>query len=65
MNDINALLIASSTVKPMVRKEPSGAEKKRAKLKREFLANLMMSTPEDPEIQKKKGESKIFFYLTD
>lgn len=41
----------------MSRKEPSGAEKKRAKLKREFMANLIVSTPEDPEVQKKKNES--------
>lgn len=59
LNDINALFKASSTVKPVGRKEPSGAEKKRAKLKREFLANLMVSTPEDPETQKKKSESEL------
>lgn len=63
LNDINALLIASSTVKPSGRKEPSGAEKKRAKLKREFLANLMVSTPEDPEILKKKHESNYYNVL--
>lgn len=45
------------SVKPPVRKEPSGAEKKRAKLKREFLANLSVCAPEDPEIEKQKSES--------
>lgn len=58
MDSINALFAASSRIKPAVRKEPSGAEKKRAKIRREFLANLVVSAPEDPHEEKKKNESK-------
>jgi hypothetical protein len=56
-DDINELMRASSTVKTVPRKEPSGAEKKRAKLRREFLANLVMATPDDPEVQSQKEEN--------
>ncbi|XP_060537250.1 uncharacterized protein LOC132708723 isoform X2 [Cylas formicarius] len=48
--------IACSTPKPIPRKEPSGAEKKKARIQREFLANLSIATPEDPQSVKNKDE---------
>lgn len=51
---------ASCTVKSVTKKEPSGAEKKRAKIRREFIANLKMATPDDLKTQFQKEESKIF-----
>ncbi|CAH1126559.1 unnamed protein product [Ceutorhynchus assimilis] len=56
LKDMNALMVASSTLKPNIRKEPSGAEKKKNKLKKDFLANLSIATPDDPETEKHKNE---------
>ncbi|XP_044264202.1 uncharacterized protein LOC123011021 [Tribolium madens] len=56
-DDINELMIASSTVKSVTKKEPSGAEKKRAKMRREFIANIVMATPDNPETELQKEES--------
>lgn len=61
-------MIASSTVKATTKKEPSGAEKKRAKLRREYIANVAMTTPEDPEMEIQREECnfrpfRIFFGL--
>ncbi|CAG9863585.1 unnamed protein product [Phyllotreta striolata] len=61
-DDINALLIASSTVKPTPKKELSGGEKKKARFRKEFLANLNMCTPEGDEIGKKKSEMFALSY---
>ncbi|CAH0551760.1 unnamed protein product [Brassicogethes aeneus] len=61
LDDINALMIASSTVKPN-KKEPSGAEKKRAKIRREFLANIAICSPEDPELDTQKSEMFAMAY---
>ncbi|XP_008195801.2 uncharacterized protein mute [Tribolium castaneum] len=60
-DDINELMIASSTVK--TKKEPSGAEKKRAKMRREFIANIVMATPDNPEteLQKEENFAESFF----
>ncbi|KAG5897288.1 hypothetical protein JTB14_011454 [Gonioctena quinquepunctata] len=62
LEEINALMTASATVKPNIKKEPSGAEKKRAKIRREFLSNLTVSTPEDREAEKQKNESFALAY---
>ncbi|XP_019876830.1 uncharacterized protein LOC109604740 isoform X2 [Aethina tumida] len=61
LDDINALMIASSTVKS-TKKEPSGAEKKRAKIRREFLANIAICSPQDPEQETKKDEMFAMAY---
>lgn len=50
------------TVKSNVRKEPSGAEKKKAKLRKEFVANLSIATPEDAESEKHKSEMFALAY---
>lgn len=55
-------MIASSTVKS-TKKEPSGAEKKRAKIRREFLANIAICSPQDPEQETKKDESMLFEFF--
>ncbi|KAK9701167.1 Myb-like DNA-binding domain [Popillia japonica] len=47
IDDINALMVASSTVKPVRKKTLSGAEKKKAKLKRDLNAALSILSPED------------------
>ncbi|KAI4468523.1 yy1 associated protein-related [Holotrichia oblita] len=47
IDDINALMVASSTVKPVRKKTLSGAEKKKAKLKKDLSAALSILTPED------------------
>ncbi|XP_056646341.1 uncharacterized protein LOC130451386 isoform X1 [Diorhabda sublineata] len=60
--DLNALLIASSTVKPPTKKEPTVAEKKKAKMTKEFLANLAISTPEDRKVEKQKNEMFALAY---
>lgn len=52
-------MIASSTVKNVPKKEPSGAEKKRAKMRREFIANIVMATPDDAETEAQKEERKL------
>jgi hypothetical protein len=54
--DIHEVTIANSAVKSVPKKEPSSPENKRAKL-REFIANLVMATPEDSEVQNQKTES--------
>ncbi|XP_063919248.1 uncharacterized protein LOC135134483 isoform X2 [Zophobas morio] len=55
-DDINELMKASATVKNVTKKKPSGAEKKRTKVRREFVSNLMMATPDDLQTQNKKEE---------
>lgn len=57
--EINALLIASTTVKPVNKKDVSNAEKKRAKMRKEFLASLQIAAPEDPRLEKEKNDSKF------
>lgn len=52
-------MMASSTVKSMCKKIPSGAEKKRAKLRRNFAASLAMLSPEDPTVAEEKANSKF------
>lgn len=52
-------MMASSTVKTMCKKFPSGAEKKRAKLRRNFAANLAMLSPEDAATAEEKANSKF------
>lgn len=48
---------ASANLKS-IRTKPSGAEKKRAKIRREFTSNLLISTPENPAVEKEKNHSK-------
>lgn len=52
-------MIASSTVKTACKKIPSGAEKKRAKLRRDFTASLAMLSPEDTTTAEEKANSKF------
>ncbi|XP_072389073.1 uncharacterized protein mute isoform X1 [Diabrotica undecimpunctata] len=52
----------STTKTTITRKELSGAEKKRAKIKKEFLANLAISTPEDYEVEKEKNKMFALAY---
>ncbi|CAH1983021.1 unnamed protein product [Acanthoscelides obtectus] len=61
LEDIQTLMAASSNIKA-ARKEPSGAEKKRAKIRREFVANLAIAAPEDPEVEKQKDEMFALAY---
>lgn len=55
-------MVASSNLKA-VRTKPSGAEKKRAKIRREFMSNLLISTPDHPDVEKEKSESKTLRLL--
>lgn len=50
-------MVASSTIKNVCRKNLSGAEKKKAKLRREFTQNLAMLAPEDPSLAVEKANS--------
>ncbi|KAL1513123.1 hypothetical protein ABEB36_002583 [Hypothenemus hampei] len=64
--DINAFLIASSTVPPNVKtngrkKIPTG-ERKKNKLRKEFLSNLSIATPDSPETEKVKNEKFALVY---
>lgn len=52
----------STITKSNTRKEPSGAEKKKNKLKKEFFANLTIATPEDKEKEVLKNERKYKLY---
>ncbi|KAF5275263.1 hypothetical protein FQA39_LY06923 [Lamprigera yunnana] len=56
--DINALMVASSTIKTnnANRKSLSASEKKRVKLRREYLANLTMLSPDDPVLLQEKAQ---------
>ncbi|XP_028155473.1 uncharacterized protein LOC114349332 isoform X2 [Diabrotica virgifera virgifera] len=59
----NILTATPSTTKTSItKKELSGAEKKRAKMKREFLANLAISTPEDYEVEQEKHKMFALAY---
>ncbi|KRT82144.1 hypothetical protein AMK59_3771 [Oryctes borbonicus] len=57
VDDINALMVASSTVKPVRKKSLSGAEKKKAKLKKELNAALSILSPED-EVQSEEKTNR-------
>lgn len=59
LEDINGLMMASSATKTISKKIPSGAEKKRAKLRRNFAGNLAMLSPEDPAVAEEKANSKF------
>nr|CAH7758945.1 unnamed protein product [Callosobruchus chinensis] len=61
LEDIQTLMAASSNTKA-IRKEPSGAEKKKAKIRREFVANLAIAAPEDPEVERQKDEMFALAY---
>lgn len=50
--------MACTTVKTAPKKEPSGAEKKRAKMRREFLANLAMASADSLATQLQNDESE-------
>ncbi|CAH1164288.1 unnamed protein product [Phaedon cochleariae] len=62
VSDLNALMVASSTVKNTIKKEPSGAEKRKMKLKKEYLANITLATPEDAVTEKQKNEDFALAY---
>lgn len=51
-------MVASSTVKPVRKKTLSGAEKKKAKLKRDLNAALSILSPEDEAQAEEKTNSK-------
>ncbi|GJQ82884.1 hypothetical protein Trydic_g19327, partial [Trypoxylus dichotomus] len=57
IDDINALMAASSTVKPVRKKTLSGAEKRKAKLKKELNATLSILSPED-EVQSEEKTNR-------
>lgn len=59
LDDINALVVASSTIKSVVKRRPTGLEKKRAKLKRDFEDNLRLLTDEDGDVIKEKRDRFI------
>uniref|UniRef100_A0A1Y1MDI7 Myb-like domain-containing protein n=1 Tax=Photinus pyralis TaxID=7054 RepID=A0A1Y1MDI7_PHOPY len=62
-DDINALMIASSTIRTPNRRTQSATDKKRARLQREYLANLAMLTPEDPVYLQEKAQSYAQAYF--
>lgn len=62
-DDINALMIASSTIRTPNRRNQSTTDKKRARLQREYLANLAMLTPEDPVYLQEKAQSYAQAYF--
>lgn len=49
-------MVASSTIKSVVKRRPTGLEKKRAKLKRDFEDNLRLLTDEDGDVIKEKRD---------
>ncbi|XP_017777244.1 PREDICTED: uncharacterized protein LOC108563156 [Nicrophorus vespilloides] len=57
LDDINALMVASTTIKSSEgRRKPTGAEKKRAKLRRDYNATLRMLIPEEEDVVAEKTE---------
>ncbi|XP_018333346.1 uncharacterized protein LOC108742578 [Agrilus planipennis] len=62
-DDINALMVASSTIKCARRKERPGTERKRAKLKREYNAMLAMLKPEDNCVIQERAETYAYAYF--
>ncbi|XP_066142962.1 uncharacterized protein mute isoform X1 [Euwallacea fornicatus] len=58
--NINGLHKLNSTVNhlvnPHIKKKLSAAERKKNKLKKDFLTNLAVATPDDPETEKHKNE---------
>lgn len=53
-------MVASSTIKSTCRKNLSGAEKKKVKMRREFTQNLAMLTPESLLVAEEKANSMHF-----
>ncbi|KAH1007204.1 hypothetical protein HUJ04_004470 [Dendroctonus ponderosae] len=58
--DINELLVASTTLKPdsksNAKRKVSTAERKKNKLRKEFLTNLAIATPDNPDNERHKNE---------
>lgn len=59
-NDINELVLASATLKPdsksNARKKNSTAERRKNKLRKDFLTNLAIATPDNPDVERHKNE---------
>lgn len=49
-------------MKTINRRNPSGAEKKKAKLRREFTQTLSMLSPEGPAVIEEKANSMFLKY---
>lgn len=58
LDDINALMVASSTIKS-ASKKVTVAERKKLRLRKEFAANISMLAPEDPNVVQEKAKSYV------
>ncbi|KAK9880595.1 hypothetical protein WA026_011835 [Henosepilachna vigintioctopunctata] len=65
VDEINALMVASSTIKNVREKKElfSIADKKKAKKRKEYLASLAMLLPPDPSSEKEKIDQFAQAYL--